>query len=279
MSWSVADSSIISDMPRVDDALQFIISSLREPRSRAEAGGYGYDVYIPKVSWAYARDVEKISPQDSTALERRARELTGGVFYDAAWELCRRGILRPSVRNAREQSTVDGSAGNGYAITAAGSAWIADAEHAVFIPTEPSRVAELMGRFRADFGDGFFQRAQEAVKCHSATAYLACCVMCGAATESILLSLAIAKSGDEESVLKTYHSASGRRRTENLVLAGVPEPLAGTFRNLMDLLKYWRDDASHGTASEISEFEAYEALARLLRFAHFAMDHRTELTA
>jgi len=264
-------------MPRVDDALQFLISYLRLPRPSGEGSGYGYDVYIPNICRAYARDVERVSPQESMAIERRVRELTGGVFYDAAWELCRRGILRPSVRCAGEQSTEDGSAGNGYAITSAGSAWIADAQHAIFIPTEPSRVAELIGRFRTEFGDGFFQRAQEAVKCHSATAYLACCVMCGAATESILLSLAIDKSGDEESVLKMYHSASGRRRTENLLLAGLAEPLAGTFRNLTDLLKYWRDDASHGTASEISEFEAYEALARLVRFAHFATDHKTEL--
>lgn len=55
------------------------------------------------------------------------------------------------------------------------------------------------------------------------------------------------------------------------------EPLAGTFRNLIDLLKYWRDDASHGAASEISEFETGEAVARLLRFAHFASDHYAEL--
>ena len=79
--------------------------------------------------------------------------------------------------------------------------------------------------------------------------------------------------------LKLYHSASGRRRVEDLVLARVGAPLAATFRNLTDLLKYWRDDASHGVASEISEFEAYEALARLLRFAHFATDHKADLTA
>ncbi len=78
--------------------------------------------------------------------------------------------------------------------------------------------------------------------------------------------------------MRTYRSASGRRRIEDLVLSGAPGQLAGTFRNLTDLLKYWRDNASHGIASEISEFEAYEALARLSRFAHFASDHYSELT-
>ena len=86
------------------------------------------------------------------------------------------------------------------------------------------------------------------------------------------------KNGSEEAVLKIYRSTSGRKHVEDLILRGVSERLAGTFRNLTDLLKYWRDDASHGAASEISEFEAYEAIARPLRFAHFATDHGSELT-
>jgi hypothetical protein len=262
-------------MPRVDDALQFIISYLRSPVPRGQGSGYGYDVYIPNICRAYARDVEKTPSQD---IEKRSYELTGGVFYDAAWELCRRGILRPSVRSKNEQSTDDGSAGNGYSITTAGQAWIKDTENTVFIPTEPARVAELIGRFRSDFGDGFFQRAQEAVKCYSATAYLACCVMCGAAGESILLSLAIKKSGDEAGVMKLYRSQSGRKRVEDFLLVNAPDRAAKTLRNLTDLLKYWRDDASHGIASDISEFEAYEAVAGLLRFAHFAADHKDQLT-
>jgi NAD(P)-dependent dehydrogenase (short-subunit alcohol dehydrogenase family) len=39
------------------------------------------------------------------------------------------------------------------------------------------------------------------------------------------------------------------RRVEDLVLRGVSEPVAKSLRNLTDLLKYWRDDASHGVAS------------------------------
>jgi hypothetical protein len=46
----------------------------------------------------------------------------------------------------------------------------------------------------------------------------------------------------------------------------------------MDLLSYWRDEAAHGTASEISETEAHTALGRLVRFAQFASDHWNELT-
>ncbi len=261
-------------MPQVDDAIQFIISCLR---SASPIGiSYGYDVYIPSICRAYAQNIEHVAAQD---IERRAHELTGGVFYDAAWELCRRGILRPSVRNRNEQATNDGSAGNGYSITTPGRVWLRESEDILFIPTDPSRVAELIGRFRDDFGDGFFQRAQEAVKCYSATAYLACCVMCGAAMESILLHMAIHKSGDEAAVMGAYQSSMGRSRVESIILRGVPDRLAGSFRSSTDLLKYWRDDASHGVISDISEFEAYEAISRLLRFAHFITDNSAEFTS
>jgi hypothetical protein len=45
------------------------------------------------------------------------------------------------------------------------------------------------------------------------------------------------------------------------------------------LLSYWRDEAVHGTASQISETEAFTSLILLLRFAQYATDHWSELTA
>ncbi len=265
-------------MPRVDDALQFLITHLRISLTRdtREGGTYGYDLYLPNVTRAYAREVESMPIQDNSAIERRATEIST-VFYEAAWELCRHGVLRPSVKQFRGQSVEEGS---GYSITSIGQVRLSEAEHAVFIPTEPSRVADLLNRFRPDFGEGFFQRSQEAVKCHSSNAYLASCVMCGAAAESILLAIASRKAEHNEAeVLALYRTASGRRQVTQLILHNVPATVAASFTELTALLNYWRDDASHGTASDISEFEAYEALARLLRFAHFATDHMTELTA
>jgi hypothetical protein len=55
--------------------------------------------------------------------------------------------------------------------------------------------------------------------------------------------------------------------------------LAGPFRSATGLLSYWRDDAAHGIASDISEIEAHEALSRLLRFSQLANDNWEELTA
>ncbi len=67
------------------------------------------------------------------------------------------------------------------------------------------------------FGAGFNQRAQEAIRCYGAHAYLACCTMYGAATESIFLRTAI-EFKNEEDVMKLYISASGRSKVEKLLL-------------------------------------------------------------
>jgi hypothetical protein len=41
---------------------------------------------------------------------------------------------------------------------------------------------------------------------------------------------------------------------------------------------HWRDETAHGIASNVSEIEAHEAIARLLRFAQFTCDNWNELT-
>lgn len=265
-------------MPTLDEAIRFIADFARAPaRGRRQYPSYGYEIYLTNIIHAYRRDVDGVPENGFLGQGREAAEMSP-VFYEAAWELCRRGILRPGLKQVGGQATDDGSSGNGYSITAAGRTWLEQADDAAFIPVEPGRFAAIIGRFHQRLGDGYFQRAQEAAKCHFATAYLACCAMSGAAAESILLQIAIAKEGDEERVLQIYRRANGRRDVENLVIGQARQQLADQFRNLMAVLKYWRDEAAHGTVSEISEFEAYEAMARLLRLAHFADDHWNELT-
>ena len=262
--------------PSLDDAIRFLIDCARNPRSDGYSS-YGYEIYIPRVLHNFLSELQGVRSHGPLGASQQAQAISP-VFYEAAWELCRRGIFRPGVMKAGGQATDDGSGGNGYSITAAGRKWLEDADESQFLPMEPSRFAQLIARFGYRFGEGYLQRAQEAAKCHFATAYLGCCAMSGAAAESILLALAIAKARDEEAILKTYRSASGRRRITDAIAGPLRKPLASQFRNLLDLLNYWRDEAGHGTASEISEFEAYEALAKLLRLAHFADDHWDELT-
>lgn len=107
---------------------------------------------------------------------------------------------------------------------------------------------------------------------------LACCAMCGAAAESVLLATAIAKRSKVE-VVKAYHSSNGRSRVEQMVVGQLPEALRREFMGFTTLLKYWRDEASHGKPSQIGDNEAYTSLAMMLRFSHFVSDHWTELTS
>lgn len=128
------------------------------------------------------------------------------------------------------------------------------------------------------YGPSFQERAQEAIRCYGAHAYLGCCTMGGAAAEAILLSTAIAKS-DEATVLAKYNTSGGRGRVENMIIGKARQELRDEYKGYATLLKYWRDQAAHGKASGIKDNEAYTSLALLLRFAIFVKDNWAELTA
>lgn len=257
-----------------DDAYLILVDQLRKGKHVAHSQ-YGYDVYIPYLISNYLKSE---NPRfEYNEIQRQTIELSP-YFYAAAWELSRRGILRPGVRQMNTQVTDDGSGGAGYSITPAGRQWLAEADKETFIPTEPFRFQQLLQPFEDRFGPGFRERAQEAARCYRAHAFVACCAMAGAAAESILLALAIAKTGDEELVLKKYAGAEGRGRVENLIVGKAQEHIQREFKGFMVLLKYWRDQASHGIATNLSDNEAYIALTLLLRFAHFANDQWKELT-
>src|SRR5262249_6256453 len=138
-------------------------------------------------------------------MEPVIRELSP-IFYEAAWELCRRGIVRPGVRMAGAQAVEEG----GYSLTVAGRAALEDLDPATILIAQPGSLAAALTDYRPRFGDGFHQRSQEAIRCRDAEAWLACCAMAGAAAESVLLALAIQKDGDEGKVLKAYGQAGGR---------------------------------------------------------------------
>jgi hypothetical protein len=256
----------------VDDGMSAILDQIRTARSMV--GNHGFDVYLPKVCNIYAiqrgmvlagdRDVDRVGAQ------------LWPTFSAAGWELCRRGILRPG---AKEKPAFNSSSSQlGYSITPAGEAWLAAADPQYFVPSDPSRWAAMLASFSAKFGPGFAQRAEEAVKCYNALAYLACCTMCGAAAESILLALAIAQRGNPDAVVRDYRAGGGRGRVEKALLGQVGEPTKSRFHTFMDLLGYWRDDSSHGIRIGIGDPEAFDALSRLLRVAHFATEHWTVLT-
>lgn len=257
-----------------EDALRCIIHWLRAPQTFGY-GSYGYEMYLPIVLRGYLSEQQKRPPTQID--DREMRELSPH-FYAAAWELCRRGILRPGIRIMDAQATADGASGNGYSVTPFGRQWLAEADRDDFVPTEPERFGAILRPLHERLGPGFASRAQEAVRCYGAHAYLACCAMVGAATESVLLAAAIAIKRDEGAVLREYASAKGRGRVESVVIAQAREDLQRQFRGFTSLLGYWRDEAAHGRASRLSDVEALTALAMLVRFAHFVNDHWDELT-
>jgi hypothetical protein len=188
------------------------------------------------------------------------------------------GVLRLGVVRIDRQSTDDGSGGSGYSLTSSGRAWLADPD-TILLPTHPSEMGELLAKHRTQYGDGFHQRAQEAVRCQIAGASLATCVMAGAAAEAILVAIAAAKTGDEEQVLKELKASGGRVKLQKSVTAPLTDSERRALDAYLELLKPWRDVSAHGAISNVGPFEAYEALTRLVRLAIFANDHWAKLTS
>lgn len=254
------------------DASSLLIRWLRNP-NYGSYPRYGYGVYLPSLVVVY---LQNQGLSDQTERDQRAIEMMPPL-YAAAWDLCRRGILRPGVEALNAQATADGASGNGYSITPFGQKWLDEATSDDFVPTEPERFGEMLACYRKRYGAPFQERGQEAIRCYGAHAYLACCTMCGAAAESILLATAFAKKSEGE-VNAMYKGAGGRRRVENLILGQATDEIREECKGLLSLLKYWRDQAAHGGVSGVTDNMAFTSLALLLRLAIFVEDHWEQLT-
>lgn len=195
------------------------------------------------------------------------------AFYSAAWHLVSRGVLMP-VRQHLESRIPFGES---FQLTEYGARWIESLSGYEWHPMEHGRLAQLLLARAHRFGEGFRVRSQEAAACYRAHTYLACCTMCGAAAESILLALAIARSGDEAETLREYRRSDGRSRIERRLLQGQNSYVHQQLPHFLELLKYWRDDAAHGAEVVINEEIAFVSLLLLLRFAAFADDRWDEL--
>ena len=267
-------------MPTLDEAIIFTLAQLRDSdgadavaaagaRMRAAGSSYGYDVYAPTLArkWALGES------DNPTTWDRAARDASG-AFFEATWELCRRGILRPGVRAISEQGVNDGG---GYCLTSYGREWLREATEEHFVSLQPGALAAAFERYRGKFGAGYYQRAQEAIRCRSAEAWLGAVTMVGAAAESILLALAIARNGEEDSVMRAYMARDGRKGVLNMLTNQASPALARALTSGMSLLSYWRDTSGHAQALAISSSEAEQALRELLTLSQFASDNWDEL--
>jgi hypothetical protein len=262
-----------------DDAFDFLIERLAAVPDRADNMGgsertatYGCDVWVPQIVETYWR------PRMLRFTMDELGDKHFQPFYDATWELARIGVLRPGAYLPRGMG-MGGQlfTGDGFSLTRFGREWLREAARRPV--RDPSRWAEVLESFAARFGQGYAQRATEAARTYRTSNYLACCVMAGAAAETILLAVAIAKTGSEAKVLAEYKSASGRGRVTKMVTSGLAAGISAQFSTALQVLHYWRDDAGHGTATTISETEAHASLSQLLRLAQFSSDHWSQLTA
>jgi hypothetical protein len=251
----------------LDQAIAILLEELRAARTRR----YGYDLYARHGAEVAA---QRLHPNDHNLRERTTIDLSS-LFLEAAWELCRRGIVRPGIRRTGDQAVDEG----GYSLTAAGRAALENLDAASIILAQPGSLAATLGGYRNRFGDGFHQRAMEAIKCRNAEAWLACCAMVGASAESVLLAIAIRKVGNEEQVLRTYRSARGRQAVLNFIVGQANAQTRTTLTTFAGIISLWRDDAAHGQISPISTANADEALRQLLHMCQWVVQEWDALTA
>jgi hypothetical protein len=251
----------------LDQAIAILLQLLQAGR----AGSYGYDLY-PRQGATHA--AEQAHPQQHHLHEQTVRQLSP-LFYEAAWELCRRGIVRPGIRRSGDQAVEEG----GYSLTIAGRAALQNLDETAILLAQPGSLAGAFTAYRARFGDGFQQRALEAIKCRNAEAWLACCAMTGAAAESVLLAIAISKLEDEAEVLSIYRRANGRQAVLNAIVGQAAVNVRTSLTTFAGIISLWRDEASHGQASLLGTANADEALRQLLHMCQWANQQWGVLTA
>ena len=263
---------------RAEDALDVIVEHLsglgagRDFRGN-RVGPHNADVWVPDLAW---RHWQSLLPPGSFGDASHLTHDQVIPFYDATWDLCRMGVLRPGVFAPVGQEMA-AAFGDQFVITEFGREWLQAAQHRPVLA--PTRVGEMLQSLGGRFGAGYAQRVTEAANTYRAQNYLSTCTMAGAAAKSLLLATAIAKRKDEAGVLKTYNGRSGRLEVARLVAANLSSSIGDQFKAALNVLHYWRDDAGHGTATTISEIEAHAALTQLLRLAQFTSDHWDVLTA
>ena len=219
-------------------------------------------------------------PSDSISGEDISLAENQEVYHAALWRLVRRGISYLSTSQNRHHQPDHQFYGPPFKLTEYGTNWL---EHAGSdlncLPTEYDRFASLLDNYKGNFGSGHQSRSNEAIRCYKAQVYLSCCVMCGAATESILLATAIAKSGNEAATLDQYRRASGLKKIVDTLSNRHNSVVKERLSEIQDLVHHWRNESAHGEDSTLGEPEAFRALLLLHRFSHFVDDHWDDLTA
>jgi hypothetical protein len=126
----------------LDEAIAILVDLLQRDQAKA----YGYDLYPPKGAEAASGQLPQ---QDHQQREAKTRELAP-IFFDAAWELCRRGLVRPGVRGIHDQAVPE----QGYSLTQAGRAMLVDIDPATIMVMQPGSLARTFAGYKDLFGGG-----------------------------------------------------------------------------------------------------------------------------
>lgn len=244
-----------------EQAASYLIAWLKN-RAIQNPGGdgrglepFGFDLYD---LLGKKLNIYPVDPQEAQVVREKL------PFLNAIWDLCTRGILRPGAVTYESGRKIP--VGNYFSLTSYGLKWLQGGDISDAVPVEYGRFSQLLGRHDELFGQSYRARAQEAVRCYEAHTYFACCAMCGAAAESILLALAYKKIGEEET-LRDYQRSGGRHRLRNTLVGKTRSDIQNRFDGFLELLNYWRDESAHGVSRAIGEEEAFTSLLLLLRFA------------
>lgn len=249
------------------EALGLSIEALKD----GSASGYGYDFYPA----ALAHNLAQTNAEPDENPDRIAEKHYSPVFFDAAWVLCQRGVIRPGVRDSGGQST---SAG-GYSLTSTGKRKLKTLDSTGVLIMNSDPLSQAFAEFESRFGGSFTQRAIEAIKCRDMGSDLACCAMAGAAAEAVLIATAVEKTREENAVLTMYQAPKGLRNVQNLVTGGATKQLQEGLSGYTGIISMWRDEAAHGKATLVNSANSDEALRQLLRFCQFVEGNWDELTA
>ena len=222
-----------------EDAYTFVAKIIHEHLklnrlSEVDTMRCGADIYLPDIIKLYSPPAPTTSnPRATASLIGKTAEVVYRAFYDAAWQMCLQGLLRPSAAYTENNNR---SPGDGYSLTERGFLWFKEDDTTSHV-ISPNRISRLLNAHSSKFGEGYTERSQQAILSHNGRAWLACCVMCGAAAESILLSLAIAKEKDEAAVVKKYKAQSGRSVIERIIFDGKKDSFKSRFTSGLELLK------------------------------------------
>ena len=135
--------------PGIDDAVDEIISVLQrasEPittRSQKSHQTYNCDLWIPYVADGYWRKATGVEVGGSPP---PAPDEVYSVFFDAAWHLCRIGVLRSGTILANRVAPA-GITGDGFSMTAAGQVWVKAYDRFSGFPLDPGRFAAVVSKF------------------------------------------------------------------------------------------------------------------------------------